>query len=128
MPRNKVSYTIKCELCDKDFIALRKDAKTCGDRCRQQRRRISESPVDWLLHKEHWVYRMFDSSNTLLYIGCTSNPTNRVQSHTKKDKKLWAKEVTLITWIHYPDKISAREAETNAIQLEHPLYNLVYNR
>lgn len=128
MSRNNVRYTIKCELCDKEFVALRKDAKTCSDRCRQQRRRISEYPVDWLLHRDHWVYRMFDTSNTLLYVGCTSSPTNRLQSHIKKDKKLWAKEVTLITWMHYSDKVSALEAESRAIHLEKPLYNIVYNK
>lgn len=123
MPRNNIRYSLICEFCKKDFVAMRKDAKTCGDRCRQQRKRKSDHPIDWLLYKEHWLYKMYNSERTLLYVGVTSNAWVRLEGHMK-EKKSWTDNISSITWQRYPDKPSALEAETKSIVTELPVYNI----
>lgn len=123
MSRNKVRYTLLCQLCNAEFIALRKDAKTCGPKCRQQRKRKSDYPLDWLLYKEHWLYKMYNSEGILLYVGVTSNARNRIEGHIK-EKKSWTDSIVTISWLRYSDKPTALVAERQSIDNEYPVYNI----
>lgn len=123
MSRNNVRYTLSCQYCNNEFIALRKDAKTCGSKCRQQRKRKSDYPIDWLLHKEHWLYKMYNREGVLLYVGITSNAHMRIESHIK-EKKGWTDDIVAISWLRYPDKPTALVAERHSIVTEFPVYNI----
>lgn len=71
------------------------------------------------------LYRFFNATGDLLYVGITMNPASRWKSH--RDEKPWWLEVTSITVEHHPDRASAEEAERQAIRSERPWYNLVHN-
>lgn len=73
----------------------------------------------------HALYRFFDASGDLLYIGITLNPAGRWKQH--REEKPWWEEVTDITIETYPDRPSVLEAERKAIIAEHPRYNKTYN-
>lgn len=68
------------------------------------------------------LYRFFDESDELLYVGVTMNPTRRWLEHSQ-DKVWWA-EVAHVTLEPYPDRKSVLDAEQLAIKTEHPRYNI----
>lgn len=37
-----------------------------------------------LIHEQHYVYRIFDSSDRLLYVGCTTDPASRLSQHRSR--------------------------------------------
>lgn len=73
----------------------------------------------------HALYRFFDASGDLLYIGITLNPAGRWKQH--REEKPWWEEVADITIETYPDRPSVLEAERSAIIAEHPRYNKTHN-
>lgn len=72
----------------------------------------------------HVLYRFFDSSNHLLYVGITNNLWYRISAHSKVQP--WWSEVASATMEHYPDREVLAEAERTAIRLEHPRCNKVH--
>ena len=68
------------------------------------------------------VYRLYACDGSLLYVGCTIDLGKRITTH--RGRKPWFDEVASITVRHYPDKESALQAETEAIDVEKPRYNL----
>ena len=70
----------------------------------------------------HTVYRLYDKHDRPLYIGCTSRLDMRLASHRKKP---WGTEIARVELRTYPDRPSAREAETAAIKMECPRHNQV---
>lgn len=68
------------------------------------------------------VYRLFDASDVLLYIGVTDNPDRRFASH--EALKPWWPDVArkAIEW--HDTRDLAEAAEDEAIQAEHALYNV----
>lgn len=70
----------------------------------------------------HWVYRVFDADDALLYIGCSLNPAQRLDGHAVS--KVWWEFVRSITVESYPTKAEARVAEAAAIAAEKPRYNI----
>lgn len=73
----------------------------------------------------HALYRFFDASGDLLYIGITLNPAGRWKQH--REDKPWWEEVADITIETYPDRPSVLEAERKAIITERPRYNKTHN-
>lgn len=73
----------------------------------------------------HALYRFFDASGDLLYIGITLNPAGRWKRH--REDKPWWEEIADITLETYPDRPSVLEAERTAIIAEHPRYNKTHN-
>lgn len=71
------------------------------------------------------LYRFFGADETLLYIGITSDPGQRVQQHAAT--KNWWGEVLTILMEHHPDRESLLLAERDAIIAEGPRYNIVHN-
>lgn len=74
----------------------------------------------------HWLYRAFDADGELLYIGCSLNPTARIDHHAIT--KVWWELVRTITLETFPTKAEARAAEAAAVKAERPLYNVTHNR
>lgn len=74
-----------------------------------------------MTNQQHVLYRFYDATGALLYIGITSNPGNRFQQHAQE--KPWWHEVRGITLELYPDRASVLQAETLAIHVEKPRFN-----
>lgn len=87
------------------------------------RQRISR-PLHELADAEHTLYRHFDRTDVLLYIGITVNIGHRTTSHMKKR---WWKLVAHTSYEIYPTRAAALAAERDAIKAEKPLYNDQHN-
>lgn len=70
----------------------------------------------------HVVYRMFDATGRLLYVGMTGELGKRLSSHADK---VWFLAVTTITFERHPNYAEAVLAEQEAIRTESPLHNKV---
>jgi predicted GIY-YIG superfamily endonuclease len=70
----------------------------------------------------HAVYRFFSAGNSLLYIGITMDPSKRWKRHAS-DKEWWH-EVDHVKIEKQPSREAALAAETTAIRLENPRYNI----
>jgi excinuclease UvrABC nuclease subunit len=66
------------------------------------------------------LYRMFDSSGKLLYVGATGKSLQRVAAHSGKP---WASEIASITFQKFASKYELLNAEKVAVQVESPIYN-----
>jgi predicted GIY-YIG superfamily endonuclease len=75
--------------------------------------------------RPHALYRFYDDTRTLLYVGITHDPGSRWPKHMR-DKPWWA-QVTHIDLESFPDRPSVLAAEESAIHDERPLYNVVHN-
>jgi predicted GIY-YIG superfamily endonuclease len=73
------------------------------------------------IDEPHAVYR-FWHKNTLLYVGCSFRFPERMMHHSST--KGWYREIDRITIEWFPDFLSGRRAETKAIELEKPKYNV----
>ena len=78
------------------------------------------------------VYRLFDSADRLLYVGCSADPASRISAfHMNPYTSARSLElfglIDHYTHIEYPDRATAREAERQAIAVEAPLFNKQHN-
>jgi len=69
------------------------------------------------------VYRMYDNSNRLLYIGHSESALGRLGEHA--EKQAWWPEVKVITLEQYSSYPEMRHAEEMAIQNEEPAHNQI---
>jgi len=70
------------------------------------------------------VYRAFDESGELLYVGMSSGPRERFNQHAKD--RPWWDEVARIEVERFPTRAEAARAEVEAIRTERPLHNVVH--
>ena len=66
------------------------------------------------------LYRLYDASDQLLYIGIGIEPEYRVRAHQRKP---WGQLISRATVAWYPTERSAAVAEKQAIRAENPTYN-----
>lgn len=71
----------------------------------------------------HAVYHMFNRSMELLYVGCSYGLCSRLAGHGTGTP--WITEVAAIKVLWYPDEITGRRAEAEAILTKKPKYNRV---
>jgi excinuclease UvrABC nuclease subunit len=72
---------------------------------------------------EHTIlYRYFDSSGNLLYVGITKSQINRFSQHNAKS--LWIPLIHSATFEHFQFRQDAIDAESRAIENENPKYNI----
>lgn len=76
-------------------------------------------------HRQHALYRFYDTDGHLLYVGVTLDPSARWKTHSK-DKPWWL-DVANITVELYPSRSTVIDAERAAIIAERPRYNIVHN-
>lgn len=69
----------------------------------------------------HFVYRLYDAQDRLLYIGVTGNPKKRMQQHAR-EKKWWG-EVSRTAVQCFDTREESEAAEAEAIASEGPVYN-----
>lgn len=74
--------------------------------------------------RPHALYRFFDASGALLYVGITNNPARRFTQHGV-DREWWH-EVETIRMQRFDDRESVLAAEREAIKTEQPRYNIVH--
>lgn len=74
----------------------------------------------------HTLYRFYDRSDSLLYIGISMTPWERFRQH-RHDKPWWDDIVTIRKEEH-PTRQAVLEAEKAAIIAEKPQHNIVHNR
>ncbi len=70
----------------------------------------------------HIVYRMYDSNNELLYVGCTKNLLARIGSH-QSDKE-WKYDIKNITLEYFDNRLDALNAESKYQKNENPKYSI----
>ncbi|WP_234901762.1 GIY-YIG nuclease family protein [Mycolicibacterium fluoranthenivorans] len=70
----------------------------------------------------HYVYRVYDENDQLIYVGCTVNLFGRLKSHELNS--WWAYQARRVVSKVYADKWSGRAAENAAIRAEKPRWNL----
>jgi predicted GIY-YIG superfamily endonuclease len=69
----------------------------------------------------HWVYRCFDDSGRLLYVGSTTNLFNRLTAHASTS--WWSPTIAKVRATVHPDGLTARAIERRAIRDEIPRWN-----
>lgn len=69
------------------------------------------------------VYRFFDATGELLYVGLTNNTTTRWDYHARR--KPWWSDVARKTVTWYDDRPTAARVEAQAIRTESPKWNVV---
>lgn len=72
------------------------------------------------------LYRHFDASNRLLYVGISLSAVSRLKQHTM-DKE-WAGDIVTVTVEQYETRQEALDAERSAIIAEKPLWNIIHNK
>jgi predicted GIY-YIG superfamily endonuclease len=70
-----------------------------------------------------FLYRFFDSTGRLLYVGITLAPLKRFRQHML-DHTAWMMDVAQIVPTWFETREEAREAEKEAIRTENPIYNI----
>jgi hypothetical protein len=91
------------------------------------RRRIEQQAMtdQELAGRPHALYRFFDASGALLYIGITAALPARLARH-REDKPWWC-NVAEIKVEHFPTRRAVLEAEREAIIRERPVHNKQHN-
>ncbi|GAA0583129.1 hypothetical protein GCM10010172_80200 [Paractinoplanes ferrugineus] len=82
-----------------------------------------ESQLEPLEERPTAVYRLWNQSGRLLYVGMSANPDRRCASH--KVTKLWWHEVFRRTEVWFPSRGEAELSEALAIAEESPRYNVI---
>lgn len=108
-----------CVVCDDVFLG-RKDAATCSNRCRMRLSR--RNPEELVQAGPTWLYKAYNQSGNLLYVGITSQPTRRMTIH--KCKSIWWEDKEKVTWQIFSSRKSAMQAETFIISSECPVFNV----
>jgi predicted GIY-YIG superfamily endonuclease len=72
----------------------------------------------------HCVYRAYDQSGVLLYVGCTNNLRKRMWQHGGRAP--WFRDMVRLTEEWHPDYDTARTHERRAIVRERPVHNVAY--
>lgn len=70
------------------------------------------------------LYRFFDATGVLLYVGITNNPSRRFTQHGTSRE--WWHEVETIKMERFPSREAVLQAERAAIKAEGPKYNIVH--
>jgi len=82
-------------------------------------------PCAWGHHVEdcaclHWVYVMSNAAGAVLYIGATSKPQVRLESHYRKP---WFSTVVSVRWIPVAGKRAAMALERRLTDEHRPLHD-----
>lgn len=88
--------------------------------------------AEYIASRPHYVYRLFDENDQLIYIGCARDAQSRVNQHkdwnipSRTSDYFW-RHTLRFTSEKYPNLALARNAERAAIESEVPLLNRFHN-
>lgn len=71
--------------------------------------------------RPHVVYRLYDRTGVLLYVGLTCNVVNRFREHGQTHP--WFSEVVVSEYEHFPDGLAAEAYAIALIAELEPLHN-----
>lgn len=71
----------------------------------------------------HYLYRCFDRTGDLLYVGISQDPFTRFRQH-RAEHRHWALDAVRGHISVFPSQGAARRAEVHAIRTEHPIWNI----
>ena len=71
----------------------------------------------------HAVYRLYDKTDRLLYVGCSMEPIMRLSRHASLNSHPWVHDIATARIEWHADWFDGRRAEAIAIHAETPLYN-----
>lgn len=74
------------------------------------------------------LYRFYDRSGTLLYVGITNSPRHRFTQHANNPENEWWRHHSYHRLHWYDTRKQALRAEYVAIRTERPTHNLQHNR
>lgn len=77
--------------------------------------------------RDHFVYRIYDDSDLLLYIGCTNRPRTRWAEHRAERPGMACLAARFHMAGPYP-RVVARQLEREAAESEHPRFGLTPSR
>jgi predicted GIY-YIG superfamily endonuclease len=97
------------------------DCPEC-QRIDQPARRTGKVRLKDSARQPHYVYRCYDSTDRLIYVGCTVNPVSRLREHRKNT--WWAGQIARTRLIVFPDRTHALAKEREAIATEQPRWNV----
>jgi predicted GIY-YIG superfamily endonuclease len=83
---------------------------------------VSHPVIELLGDEPTAVYRFYDRGGALLYVGITSNLSNRFEQHASD--KFWWRQVVRKTAVLYGSRAEAAAAESRAIITESPIHNI----
>ena len=83
---------------------------------------VSTNKSDWP-RRGHILYRCYNRIQLLLYVGMTGTPEKRLSDHQRYSQ--WWEFVDHITLQTVPTRARLQEAESAAIELEKPTFNVV---
>ena len=69
------------------------------------------------------LYRLFDASGTLIYIGIATKPEERIKAHRWEKPKRWRHDIATHSVEWFDTRIEAGIAEKAAIRAELPVHN-----
>lgn len=72
--------------------------------------------------RPHFVYRCYDADGVLLYVGCSVNPTARVEQH--RATAWWGDRIASVRNLVFPTRRDALARERDAIYTERPRCNV----
>jgi hypothetical protein len=72
------------------------------------------------------LYRHFDDSNKLMYVGISLNTFSRLSQH--KDHSHWFRNINRVTIEHFKTREEAMAAERTAIRAENPMFNIAMKK
>lgn len=72
------------------------------------------------------LYRLYDKTGGLLYVGISNNVHNRIRTH--RVDKFWGPNIARIAIEQHPTRAAALRAEETAIRRERPRHNVIHNR
>lgn len=93
---------------------------------RTRRHKDRYSNEDETKEKAFHLYRHFDSSGTLLYVGVSLSALNRLAAHESGSHWYW--RISRVEVTNCKTRQESLDAEVDAIVKEKPLFNIVHNK
>jgi len=78
--------------------------------------------TSYLADKNHYVYRIFDRTGRLIYVGCSHDPETRMYTHRRI--MWWAPQIARIKMTVHPSKDAGHLTERSIIDTENPRWNV----
>lgn len=90
------------------------------------RQRIPMPKVQDLASAPYWLYRCYDKTDQLVYVGISHDAHARLRGHSYRS--WWAADVEYVELEEIQGKTAALEAEKVAVRTEHPRWNVQHRR